>query len=55
MKGDAETIAGLILELKAGFPQTNDVILCKNTEFTVLSMDKRRIREIKVHLKEDLV
>lgn len=54
VKGDAETIAGLILELKAGFPQTNDVILCKNTEFTVLSMDKRRIREIKVHLKEDV-
>jgi gliding motility-associated protein GldE len=53
VKGDAETIAGLLLELKAGFPKANDIILCKNTEFTVLSMDKRRIREVKVHLKEE--
>ncbi len=54
MKGDAETIAGLILELKGEFPKPNDVILCNNVEFTVLSMDKRRIREVKAHLKEDL-
>jgi len=53
VKGDAETIAGLILELKAGFPLTNDKILCKNIEFTVLSMDKRRIREVKVFMKEE--
>jgi putative hemolysin len=53
-KGDAETIAGLILELKGEFPKPNDVILCKNVEFTVMSMDKRRIREVKTHLKEDL-
>lgn len=55
VKGDAETVAGLILELKSGFPQTNDKILCKNIEFTVLSMDKRRIREVKVFLKEEIV
>ncbi len=54
VKGDAETIAGLILELKGEFPKPNDVILCKNVEFTVLSMDKRRIREVKSHLKEDV-
>ena len=55
VKGDAETVAGLILELKSGFPQTNDKILCKSIEFTVLSMDKRRIREVKVFLKEEIV
>jgi putative hemolysin len=52
VKGDAETIAGLILELKGGFPRVNDKVHCKNVEFTVLSMDKRRIKEIKVHLKD---
>lgn len=52
VKGDAETIAGLILELKGGFPKVNDIILCKNIEFTVLAMDKRRIVEIKVYQKE---
>jgi putative hemolysin len=50
-KGDAETIAGLLLELKSGFPKVNDVIICKGIEFTVLAMDKRRIKEVKVFLK----
>ncbi len=52
IKGDAETVAGLILELKGGFPKVNDVILCKNVEFTVLSLDKRRIKEVKSIVKE---
>jgi len=52
VKGDAETIAGLILELKGGFPKVNDVILCKNIEFTVLAMDERRIVELKVYQKD---
>jgi len=52
VKGDAETVAGLILELKGGFPRINDVIHCKGMEFTVMLMDKRRIKEIKVYLKE---
>ena len=52
VKGDAETIAGLILELKGGFPKVNDVLICKNIEFTVLGMDKRRIIEIKVYQQD---
>jgi putative hemolysin len=54
VKGDAETVAGLILELKGGFPRVNETVECKNVEFTVLGMDKRRIREIKVYLKDAL-
>lgn len=52
VKGDAETVAGLILELKGGFPRVNDIIHCKKVEFTVLGMDKRRIKEVKVYLKD---
>ncbi len=52
VKGDAETVAGLILELKGGFPGVNDTIPCKGVEFTVLGMDKRRIKEVKVYLKD---
>jgi len=51
VKGDAETVAGLLLELKGGFPHMNDVIQCKGIDFTVLAMDKRRIKEVKVFLK----
>jgi putative hemolysin len=52
VKGEAETVAGLILELKGGFPRVNDVIKCKGVEFTVLGMDKRRIKEVKVFQKK---
>ena len=51
VKGDAETVAGLLLELKGGFPRINDVLICRGIEFTVLAMDKRRIKEVKVFLK----
>ncbi|MGW8315654.1 MAG: gliding motility-associated protein GldE [Bacteroidales bacterium] len=54
VKGEAETVAGLILELKGGFPRVNDVVQCKGLEFTVLGMDKRRIKEIKVFLKKNI-
>ena len=51
VKGDAETVAGLLLELKGGFPRINDVMQCKGIEFTILAMNKRRIKEVKVFLK----
>ena len=52
VKGDAETVAGLLLELKGGFPRINDVMICRGIEFTVLAMNKRRIKEVKVFLKD---
>jgi gliding motility-associated protein GldE len=54
VKGDAETVAGLILELKGGFPKLNEIIRCKNVEFTVMGVDKRRIKEVKVFLNDPL-
>jgi CBS domain containing-hemolysin-like protein len=54
VKGDAETVAGLILELKGGFPRVNDIIHCKGLEFTILGLEKRRIKEVKVYLNDPL-
>lgn len=51
VKGESETLAGLLLELKGAFPRRNDMIPCKGIEFTVQGMDQRRIKEIKVFLK----
>ena len=51
VRGEAETLAGLILELKGDFPLMNDTIKCKNVSFTVTDMDKRRIKEVKVKIK----
>ena len=53
VRGEAETLAGLLLELRGDFPLKGDVIECKNLVFTVTGMEKRRIREIKVHIKPE--
>lgn len=55
IRGEAETLAGLILELKGDFPKMNDALECKNIRFTITDMDKRRIKEIKVRINDDEV
>lgn len=50
VKGDADTLAGLILELKGEIPLINDIINCKNFVFTIESVDSRRIKQIKVEI-----
>lgn len=48
IKGDADTIAGIILELKGEIPRKNETIQYKNLTFQVESSDKRRIKKVKV-------
>lgn len=51
VKGDSETLAGLILELQGEFPQKNQVFNYKDFEFKIMALDKRRIKKIKVTVK----
>lgn len=48
IKRDADTIAGIILELKGEIPKKNEVIHYKNLTFRIESSDKRRIKKVKV-------
>jgi gliding motility-associated protein GldE len=48
IKGEAETIAGLILEIKGGFPKKGEVIKLNHYEFTIDHVDRRRIHRIKL-------
>jgi len=50
IKGESDSIAGLILELKGEFPKINDIIKYNNIEFEVLMMDNRRIKRIKLKM-----
>ena len=47
-KGEAETIAGFVLEISGSFPKTNSKINFENHVFTIESLDKKRIKRIKV-------
>jgi CBS domain containing-hemolysin-like protein len=49
-RGDADSLAGLLLELKGRMPKQNEVIHYKNYSFKVLAIDSRRIKQIQVTL-----
>jgi gliding motility-associated protein GldE len=49
--GEAETIAGLLLELKGEIPTKNEVIEFNNVVFTILSANNRQIKKIKFNVK----
>ena len=52
IKGEADTIAGLILELKGELPRKNETFNCKGFTFTIKSVDQRRIKQIQVTLND---
>jgi putative hemolysin len=45
--GDADTLAGLLLELKGEFPALHEKVTYGHYEFEVLEMDNRRILKVK--------
>jgi gliding motility-associated protein GldE len=47
-KGEAETIAGFVLEISGSFPKLDSKINFKNYVFTIEALDKKRIKQIKV-------
>ncbi|MBQ8674405.1 MAG: gliding motility-associated protein GldE [Bacteroides sp.] len=48
--GDADTLAGLLLELKGEFPTLHEKVLFQHYEFEVLEMDSRRILKVKFQI-----
>ena len=48
VEGDADTLAGLLLEIKGDFPSLHEKIEYKNYTFEVMNLDERRISKIKV-------
>lgn len=53
VRGEAETIAGLILENTGQIPKPNEVVKCKQFTFTVDAVDNRRIKRVKVNISSD--
>ena len=49
-RGEAETLAGFLLEISGNFPQKGKPIVFHKYSFTVEAFDKHRIKEIKVKI-----
>lgn len=50
-KGEAETIAGFVLEISKSFPKLQSKINYENYVFTIESLDRKRIKRLKVTIK----
>lgn len=50
VRGEAETLAGLMLELKRDFPRKGDTFTAHDIRFTVAEMEAHRIDKIKVEV-----
>ncbi len=48
--GEADTLAGLLLEIKGEFPRLHEKIVCCGVEFEVMNKDKHRLIKIKATL-----
>lgn len=51
VRGEADTLAGLILEMKGDMPRKNDTVSYGRFEFKVEMVDSRRIKKIRVVVK----
>ena len=49
-KGESETIAGFVLEIAGSFPRRGEKVKFNDYEFLVESLDKKRLKQIKVTL-----
>jgi len=52
-KGESETVAGFILEISGNFPKRGEKLQFKNYQFTVESLDKKRLKQIKITLPKN--
>lgn len=51
LRGESDSLAGLILEIAGEFPKVNDHFETANYVFTVLEINKNRIQKVKITLK----
>ncbi|MBV9960605.1 MAG: gliding motility-associated protein GldE [Parafilimonas sp.] len=51
VKGESDSLAGLVLEIAGEIPQQNQVIASGDFEFIVLEMHKNRLQKIKITIK----
>ena len=50
-KGEAETLAGFILEILGNFPKKNQKVSFENCLFTIETVDQKRVKQIKVTIQ----
>ena len=55
VKGESDSLGGLILEIAGAFPDENQVITFRNFDFTILEISKMRIQKVKVTVRPEII
>ena len=55
VKGDSESLGGLILEINSALPKTADQITFDRFVFTIVSVDEKRIKRVRVFINDQLI
>ncbi len=50
VKGDSDTVAGLVLELAGGFPKPEEEFVSGDFRFTVQQIDQNRIQQVRIQI-----
>jgi putative hemolysin len=53
IKGESDSLGGLVLEIAGEFPQVNDTVRAGDFSFTVLEVNKNRINTVKVSINRN--
>jgi len=51
VKGESDSLGGLVLELAGEFPAVNTIVPCGDFDFTILQADDNRVQLVKVTIK----
>jgi CBS domain containing-hemolysin-like protein len=54
VRGESDSVAGLVLEIAGIIPHAAQVVPCGDFEFTVLEVERNRINKIKITIKPQL-
>jgi putative hemolysin len=55
VRGESDSLAGLILEISGKFAAVNESVNFEQYQFTVLAIDKMRIQRVKLTINEPVV
>lgn len=53
VRGESDSLAGMVLEIAGKFPKQNEVLSFENFDFTVLQQDQRRLLKIKLTINPE--
>ena len=53
VKGESDSLAGLVLEIAGEFPSINETVTSGDFNFTVLEIEKNRIKTVKISISHD--